>query len=175
MPEPKNAIVFTHFAHEEMVAGVHAIAAAAADWNPTLLVGVGRGGLTPAVYLSHRLGTQVVSVDYSAKFGPFGEALIEVLAGYSREGQRLLFVEDINDSGRTIGALREALATHKAVAGNIRFAVLMDNIRSAQKIDYGFRTIDRDVQKDWFIFPWEAMATRTAQQSDAMAVPERIA
>ena len=69
-----SEIVFTPFTHEQMVAGVHAIADAAAEWKPTLLVGVGRGGLTPAVYLSHRLGTQVVSVDYSAKFGPFGEA-----------------------------------------------------------------------------------------------------
>ncbi len=37
------SIVFTPFTHEEMVAGVHAIAAAAEAWNPTLLVGVGRG------------------------------------------------------------------------------------------------------------------------------------
>lgn len=170
-----SEIVFTPFTHEQMVAGVHAIADAAAEWKPTLLVGVGRGGLTPAVYLSHRLGTQVVSVDYSAKFGPFGEALIEVLARYSCDGQRLLFVEDINDSGKTIGELRAALAAHGAEAGNIRFAVLMNNIQSAQKVEYGFLEIDRHVQKDWFVFPWEAMAPQEALTEDAMEVPERIA
>lgn len=166
-------IVFTPFTHEEMVEGVHAIARAAADWEPTLLVGVGRGGLAPAVYLSHRLGLPVVSVDHSAKIEPFGEALIEVLARRS-ETDRLLFVEDINDSGKTIGELRAALAAHGAVAAQIRWAVLLDNIRSAQRVDYAYREIDRSITKDWFIFPWEAMAPREANTEDALAVPERI-
>jgi hypoxanthine phosphoribosyltransferase len=168
-------IVFTPFTHDEMVAGVHAIAAAAGEWAPTLLVGVGRGGLAPAVYLSHRLGLPVVSVDYSAKIEPFGEALIEVLARHSRKGDRLLFVEDINDSGKTITELRGALAEHGAVAAQIRFAVLLDNIRSQQRVDYRFREIDRSVTKDWFIFPWEAMASPEALAEDAQEVPERIA
>lgn len=166
-------IVFTPFTHEEMVDGVHAIAQAAEDWAPTLLVGVGRGGLAPAVYLSHRLGLPVVSVDHSAKIEPFGEALIEVLARRS-EQDRLLFVEDINDSGKTIGELRAALAAHGAVADQIRWAVLLDNIRSAQRVDYAYREIDRSVTKDWFIFPWEAMAPREANTADALEIVERI-
>jgi hypoxanthine phosphoribosyltransferase len=167
-------IVFTPFTHEEMVEGVHAIADGARDWAPTLLVGVGRGGLAPAVYLSHRLGLPVVSVDHSAKIEPFGEALIEVLARHSRDGDRLLFVEDINDSGKTIGELRSALAAHGADAGQIRWSVLLDNIRSAQRVDYAYREIDRSITKDWFIFPWEAMASQAALTEDAMEVPERI-
>lgn len=167
-------IVFTPFTHEEMVEGVHAIADGAGAWAPTLLVGVGRGGLAPAVYLSHRLGLPVVSVDHSAKIEPFGEALIEVLARHSRDGDRLLFVEDINDSGKTIGELRAALAAHGADAGQIRWAVLLDNIRSAQRVDYAYRQIDRSVTKDWFIFPWEAMAPREANTADALEIVERI-
>ena len=168
-------IIFTPFTHDEMVAGVHAIAEASAEWNPTLLVGVGRGGLTPAVFLSHRMGLQMVSVDYSTKIAQFGDELIVHLAGLTRDGGRLLFIEDINDSGKTIGELRVALAAHGAVMDRIRFAVLMDNIRSSQKVEYGFRVIDRAVQKDWFVFPWEAMAPQEALTEDAMEVPERIA
>ncbi|MES2988959.1 MAG: phosphoribosyltransferase family protein [Pseudomonadota bacterium] len=170
-----TGIVFTPFTHEDMVAGVHAIAKAAAEWDPTLLVGVGRGGLTPAVFLSHRMGLSMVSVDYSTKIAQFGDELIAVLAQRTRDGDRLLFIEDINDSGKTIGELRTALAKDGAVMGNVRFAVLMDNIQSSQKIEYGFRDIDRSVQKDWFVFPWEAMAPREALTEDAMEVPERIA
>jgi len=85
------------------------------------------------------------------------------------------FVEDINDSGKTIGEIRAALAAEGAVQAQIRFAVLMDNIQSSQKVDYRFRPIDRSVQKDWFVFPWEAMAPREALAEDAMEVPERIA
>lgn len=175
MSGPAADIVFTPFTHEEMVEGVHAIAEAAADWNPSLLVGVGRGGLTPAVFLSHRMGLSMVSVDYSTKIAQFGDELIAVLAQRTRDGDRLLFVEDINDSGKTIGELRVALAADGAVTDRIRFAVLMDNLQSSQKVEYGFRVIDRTVQKDWFVFPWEAMAPKEALTEDAMEVPERIA
>lgn len=170
-----SEIVFTPFTHDEMVAGVHAIAEASADWNPSLLVGVGRGGLTPAVFLSHRMGLSMVSIDHSTRIAQFGEELVSVLAQRTRDGDRLLFVEDINDSGKTIGEIRDALAAEGAVPGQIRFAVLIDNIRSRQRIDYAFREIDRSVTKDWFIFPWEAMAPREALAEDAMEVPERIA
>lgn len=167
-------IVFTHFTHDQLVAGVHAIAGAVADWGPTLLVGVGRGGLTPAVYLSHRIGLPLVSIDHSTRIAQFGEELVAVLARRTRDGERLLFVEDINDSGKTIGELRAALAAEGAVAEQVRFAVLMDNVRSSQRVDYGAQTIDRAVQKDWFVFPWEAMAPRDILDKDAREVPERL-
>lgn len=169
------SIVFTHFSHDEMVAGVHAIARDAEAWNPTLLVGIGRGGLTPAVFLSHRMGLPLVSIDYSTKIAQFGEELVAVLARRTRDGDRLLFVEDINDSGKTIGELRGALAAEGAIASRIRFAVLLDNVRSSQQIDYRSRRIDRSVDKDWFVFPWEAMAPRDTLAEDAMEVPERLA
>jgi hypoxanthine phosphoribosyltransferase len=170
-----SGIIFTPFTHEDMVAGVHAVAEAAAQWNPSLLVGVGRGGLTPAVFLSHRMGLSMVSIDHSTRIAQFGEELVTVLAQRTRDGDRLLFVEDINDSGKTIGEIRGALAAEGAIAGNIRFAVMIDNIRSRERVDYGYRQIDRSVTKDWFIFPWEAMAPQAALTDDAMEVPERIA
>lgn len=169
------SIVFTHFTHDEMVAGIHAIAEAAEPWTPTLLVGIGRGGLTPAVFLSHRMGLPLVSIDHSTKIAQFGEELVAVLARRTRDGDRLLFVEDINDSGRTIGEIRNALAAEGAIANRIRFAVLLDNVRSSQRVDYRSRQIDRSVDKDWFVFPWEAMAPRETLAVDAMEVPERLA
>lgn len=171
-----SGIVFTPFTHEEMIEGIHALAEAmAADaWRPTLLVGVGRGGLAPAVYFSHRMDLPLVSIDHSARIAQFGEELVAVLAARSRAGDRLLFVEDINDSGRTIGELRTALAERGADSANIRFAVLLDNIRSAQRVEYRYRTIDREVTKDWFVFPWEAMVPLERLIEDAIEVPERL-
>jgi hypothetical protein len=61
------------------------------------------------------------------------------------------------------------------VDGSIRFATLIDNVSSAQTVDYRARTIDRRVTKDWFIFPWEAVAPAEAIEEDAAEVPERIA
>lgn len=168
-------IKFTPFTHEDMIAGVRAIAEAAREWSPSLLVGVGRGGLAPAVYLSHCMGRPLVSIDYSSKIAQFGAELVTTLAQRTRDGDRLLFVEDINDSGKTIGEIRAALTLAGAVMENIRFAVMMDNVRSTQRVEYGFRPIDRDTQKDWFVFPWEAMAPATSLTEDAMEIPERIA
>jgi len=167
-------ILFTPFTHDQLVAGVHAIAEAVADWSPTLLVGVGRGGLTPSVYLSHRIGLPLVSIDHSTRIAQFGEELVAVLARRTRDGERLLFVEDINDSGKTIGELRTALAAQDAVAGQVRFAVLLDNVRSSQQVEYRAATIDRAVQKDWFVFPWEAMAPQATIDKDAREVPDRL-
>src|SRR3546814_3816300 len=81
---------------------------------------------------------------------------------------------DINDSGSTVTYIREMLAKQGAVAENVRFAVLINNICSRARVDYWSREIDRNMHKDWFVFPWEAMGTRDALIDDANAVPERL-
>lgn len=169
---------FTHIPHDLFVADVRALASAiAADggWQPTYLIGIGRGGLVPAVYVSHAAGLPTLSCDLSSQVKDFAEDVIVRLAARTHAGERLLFIDDINDSGRTIALLRAMLAQAGAVEGTIRFATLLDNVSSAQRVDYAGRTIDRRVTKDWFIFPWEAMAPSDAIAEDAADVPERIA
>ena len=61
------------------------------------------------------------------------------------------------------------------IPGAIRFATLIDNLSSAERIDYTARTIDRRDTKDWFVFPWEAVAPATTIEHDAAEVPDRIA
>lgn len=169
-------IRLTHFSHDELLAAVEGLAGDVErdGWKPALLVGIGRGGLAPAVYLSHRLRLPLVSVDHSAGIPAFGEALITALAERTRAGERLLIVEDINDSGQTIRQIRAALAAARADAEALRFAVLIDNCRSIESVDYRFRTIDRRETKDWFVFPWEAVATRDDVIAEAQSVPERL-
>ena len=170
--------VFTPISHAAFVADVQALAASiAADaaWAPTFLIGIGRGGLVPAVYLSHATGLPTLSCDLSSQVKDFADEVLVRLATRTCAGERLLFVDDINDSGRTIGLLRAALAAAGAVAGSVRFATLIDNSVSAQRVDYAARTIDRTVTKDWYVFPWEAMAPAETIAEDAAEVPERIA
>jgi len=169
--------VFTPISHEQFVADVRVLAAQldGDHWAPDFLIGIGRGGLVPAVYLSHALGLPTLSVDHSAQVHDFAGAALERLAARTRAGERLLVVDDINDSGATIAKLRAMLAEAGADEGQIRFATLLDNIRSQARVDYRARTIDRAVMKDWFVFPWEAVAPGTSLEADAAAVPERIA
>jgi hypoxanthine phosphoribosyltransferase len=164
-------------AYPEFVADVQAVAAAleADRWKPDHIVGIGRGGLVPAAYLSHRTGISLLSVDYSSGVPSFAEELMEKLAVATREGKTILLVDDINDSGGTIEALRKSLIDHGAVDTCVRVAVLIDNQRSRAKVDYRSRTIDRSTDKRWFVFPWEAMAERRTLLEEAEAIPERLA
>ena len=47
-------------------------------WKPDFLVGVGRGGLVPAAYLSHRTAITMLSVERMALVSnPFGTCIIQ--------------------------------------------------------------------------------------------------
>ncbi len=170
--------IYTPIAHDDFVAQVQQLARAIradSDWVPGFIIGIGRGGLVPAVFLSHASGLPTLSVDYSSQVEDFATAPLERLAERTRNGERLLMVDDINDTGGTSGRIRAILAGHGAVPDKLRFATLLDNIRSAERVDYAARVIDRAVTKDWFIFPWEAVAPETTIAADAATVPERTA
>ena len=170
--------VFAPIDEARVAADVRLLAAALAqdaDWRPDYIIGIGRGGLVPAVYLSHATGIAMLAVDYSSQAEDLAADTIARLATRTRNGERLLFLDDINDTGRTIGHLRRMLAAADAMPGAVRFATLLDNIRSQEAVDYRARTLDRAVDKDWFVFPWEAMAPHAAIVADAQEVPERIA
>jgi uncharacterized protein len=143
-------------------------------WLPEFVIGVGRGGLVPAVYISHQLEVPMLSIDHSAKVPGFADELLGKIAAMSAQGSRLLFVDDINDSGGTIQYIRELLAASGADAANMRFAVVINNQRSRAKVDLWADTIDRDEDKRWFVFPWEAVGKRDAIVEEALSVPERL-
>jgi xanthine phosphoribosyltransferase len=144
------------------------------EWTPDFLVGIGRGGLVPAAYLSHRTGIQMLSVDHSSGEVGFADDLLDKLAAKIRDGARILIVDDINDSGGTIAYLRTAIEAKIDDPAGLRVAVLVHNIRSRAKTEYRGSEIDRDLDKRWYVFPWEAVAPRATLTIDALAVPERI-
>ncbi|MES2020132.1 phosphoribosyltransferase [uncultured Bradyrhizobium sp.] len=145
------------------------------SWRPDFIVGIGRGGLVPGTYLSHRLDLPLLSVDHSSKVHMFSDSLLAHLARCIVDGERFLFVDDINDSGGTIGRFKNALGQGGQSSLSVRFAVLISNTVSSQSVDYAARNINRDHDKRWFIFPWGELASRAAQERDAMEQPERLA
>lgn len=171
------APIFAPISYERFLADVEGVARAleADAWRPDFLVGIGRGGLVPACYLSHRTGIPLLSVDHSSGEVGFADELLDKLAAKIRAGQRLLIVDDINDSGTTIAYLHAAITAKSGDADGLRVAVLVDNVRSKAKADYRGSEIDRSVDKSWFVFPWEALGTPETLAADAAAMPERIA
>jgi hypoxanthine phosphoribosyltransferase len=87
----------------------------------------------------------------------------------------MLIVDDINDSGGTIQYLRAATEAKTDNPSALRVAVLVHNVRSKAKAEYHGSEIDREQDKRWYVFPWEAVAPRSTLQVEALAVPERLA
>lgn len=170
--------VLFYIPYERFLADVEAVARRLEgdEWRPDFLVGIGRGGLVPAAFLSHRLGIAMLSVDHSSGEPGFGEELLVKLAAKVEAGARILIVDDINDSGTTIACLRAAIeARCRGAEERLRVAVLINNGRSKAKAEYWSVEIDREQDKRWFVFPWEALAPTPVLIAEAEEVPERLA
>src|ERR1700712_2326413 len=130
--------VLHYIPNEDFLADVRVVAAKVdgGDWLPDFVIGIGRGGLVPAVYLSHLLKLPMLSIDHSAKVPGFADELLGKVAKKSAAGTRLLFVDDINDSGGTIDYICSLLADNGCDNGNLRFAVLLTHSRSKVAVDY---------------------------------------
>jgi len=161
--------------YEEFLAKVRLLSRKiiASEWSPEFVIGVGRGGLVPAVYISHQLDLPMLSIDHSSRVPGFADELLAKVAAMSA-GSRLLFVDDINDSGGTITYIRNLLGGNGCDTTNLRFAVLIDNERSKAPVDYWTDKIDRDEDKRWFVFPWESVGTKASIVEEALSVPERL-
>lgn len=116
------------------------------------IVGVVRGGAIPAVYLSHRLGIPMRSVAWSTFHkDQMIESALDI-ADDIDHGKKILIVDDILDSGRT---MKELLEDWGHPRSNVGIAVLINNIRQDIVPDFRGRVIDRDVDKEWINFWWE--------------------
>lgn len=163
--------------YEGFLADVRKVSASVAKgaWKPDYVIGIGRGGLVPAVYISHELNTPMLSVDHSSKVPGFAEELLHKVAEKSAAGVKLLFVDDINDSGGTIATVRRILADNGGDPANLRFAVVLNNASSQAQVDYWAEMIDRTTDKRWFVFPWEAVGMKEDILAESQSVPERFA
>jgi hypoxanthine phosphoribosyltransferase len=165
-----------YIGYDRFLSDVQAVALAVeqSGWKPDFIVGIGRGGLVPAAYLSHRMSIPMLSVDHSSRVFGFADELLMKLAVQCAGGQRILFVDDINDSGSTIDYLRRTVISHGGNPANVKFAVLINNCRSVAEVDFWSQMINREVDKAWFVFPWEAVASSSTLVEEALEVPERL-
>ncbi|MEV4706741.1 phosphoribosyltransferase family protein [Actinoplanes sp. NPDC049316] len=146
---------------------VDTIAGQVRDYGlPDVLVGVLRGGLVPAVLLSHQLGVRelravevVHTLDDSVNADKSGTPQVVNPATLGDlTGMDVLLVDDIAGSGDTLVCTVGLL--HAAGAKRVRSAVLTVNRanwhrrqRPADVVTYLGHQVD-----SWVIFPWEASA-----------------
>ena len=126
------------------------------DFRPEYIVGVTRGGLVPAVKLSQYLDIPMHALgkDESNLW----------MAEHAFEGRNILVVDDINDTGFTIGQIkldwRSSCRPNEdqwlnVWGHNVRFATLINNEASEESVSYSGHNINKFENPEWCVFPWE--------------------
>jgi hypoxanthine phosphoribosyltransferase len=133
------------------------------NWKPDYVVGIGRGGLVPAVLLSQYMGVKMMSLDISLRDG--GEKVSNCgMSEDAYEGKNILIVDDINDQGSTIAWIKQDWQSSclpnderwKNVWGqNVRFATLTNNLASKESVDYSVWEVNKAEEDCWLVYPWE--------------------
>lgn len=135
------------------------------QWHPDLIVGLSRGGLVPAVHLSHFLNVEMYPLNWGSQSTKLENTYLRDIINY--DNKKVLIVDDIVDSGSTLHNLIRALdcLPHLvlnlenirvlATYNNTDLNEIYSNSSGKLKCDYYARGISRDKDKRWVQFPWE--------------------
>ena len=121
------------------------------NFDPEVIIGINRGGCIPGIYLSHCLKKphEVINISIRDSYKKIDMSKIEEQLNKFNSA---LIVDDINDSGKTIGVIKDLCKNLKI---NIHFAVLINNSESSSSIDYYGKKVNSKSKDYWYIFPWE--------------------
>jgi hypoxanthine phosphoribosyltransferase len=151
------------------------------DWKPDYVVGLTRGGLVPALKISHYLGVRMETLKVSLRDGGECETncwMAEDAFGYVDEEDRkqvgsrwdtmkrknILIVDDINDTGATLEwikkdwegcCLPDEPSWETVWGNNVRFAAMINNDASSFEVNYIGESINKAEEDVWIVFPWE--------------------
>lgn len=123
-------------------------------FHPEIIVAIARGGMIPGGALSYALGVKLVdaiNIEFYTDVEqtlPDPILLAPLLDAGAIQGKKVLVVDDVADSGRTLQMSLELLT---GMGADVRTAVLYAKPRSVMQPEYIWRTTD-----DWIVFPWSA-------------------
>lgn len=124
-------------------------------WAPDLIAGIGRGGLIPAVMISHYFDKPLHALHWSTR--DHVECVSEAaLAEDIAEGLKVLVVDDICDSGQTLSSMfadwESCVHTDLNLGEDVRIATLHYRKSCDYEVDY----IGEFVDDEWVVYPWES-------------------
>ena len=119
-------------------------------FDPDVIVGLSRGGLTPGVMMSHWMEKPFKSIKASLRDFPEWEDYLP-----RKTDERVLIVDDICDSGETFHKIREHINERKENGVDVRFATLWWNSECNFEPHYYINEIAKDTTKTWIHFCWE--------------------
>ena len=117
-------------------------------FKPEIIVGITRGGLLPALHLSHHLDRPMKTIQWQTRDADKCEHNEEI-QNYMDHDARVIFVDDINDTGRTF---LEISKRYHGSRPNIRFTSLVKK----QETNFPYASAALTISdKRWIVFPWE--------------------
>ena len=128
-----------------------------ADYEPDIIVGISRGGLVPARILSDELHLRdlyIIKIEFYkdiAKTADFPEVKQSLPEGVL-EGKKVLLVDDVSDTGRSLAVAKDHVK--RLGAADVRIAVLHEKPQTITKPDYVIGST-----KAWVVYPWEVSET----------------
>lgn len=119
--------------------------------DPDLIVGITRGGLVPAVELSHKLGVPMDTVNWQTRDGSYREHKLSIKDAILNS-KTVVFVDDINDTGLTMKHMMHVYGWNICDSPNVYFATLIEKCSSSERAHcVGLRIDD----SRWVVFPYE--------------------
>ena len=129
--------------------------------HPAAIVGITRGGLTPAVMMSHYFKCPLLTLDYSLRDREGAELndaatqqVIDTLTGIVGN-KHVVVIDDINDSGETLLGIRNLFRDEFFTDANIVYATLLEITTSKFDCDFYGELLMDEQCNDWIVFPWE--------------------
>ena len=119
-------------------------------FDPQVIVGLSRGGLTPGVMMSHWFKKPFKPIKASIRDFPDWEDYMP-----KKTDERVLIVDDICDSGETFIKIQEHLKAASDLPVKVKFASLWWNNECEFKPHYYVQECAKDTNNIWIHFPWE--------------------
>jgi hypoxanthine phosphoribosyltransferase len=131
------------------------------DFAPDVVIAIARGGLLLAGAIAYALDVKScgsLNVEFYTNEHTRLErpiVLPPLLDEPSLVGKKVLLVDDVSDSGRTLAMVVELLTT---IADEVKTVVLYTKPGTVHIPDYSWRKTDR-----WIAFPWSTQRPVTAE------------
>ena len=133
--------------YEDIMSMCHNITYDVSKIKPDIIVGITRGGLLPALHLSHHLERPMMTIQWQTRDASKCEHNKE-LQSMIDKGKTVVFVDDINDTGRTFSEISKAYHCSRP---NVHFVSLVSKTETLYPANAALSLHD----ERWIVFPWE--------------------